>query len=98
MQTLRATSIGTNSLALKLAAAFERYGMDVFTLVFAEELMSASVQVFWTPASRNHPRAQTTGVREAPRHEIAGRKGLDFVDAIYGDVYAKMASAYDAPL
>jgi hypothetical protein len=37
---------------------------------------SAFVQVSRTPASRNHPRAPTTGVREAPRDEIAGRKGL----------------------
>ena len=28
----------------------------------------------------------TTGVREAPRHEIAGRKGLCFAAAIYGDL------------
>jgi hypothetical protein len=35
--------------------------------------MAASVQVSRTPASKNHPRAPTTGVREAPRHEIAGR-------------------------
>src|SRR5438132_12312775 len=34
----------------------------------------------------NHPRAPTTGVREAPRHEIAGRKGLGFAAAIYGDL------------
>jgi Peptide methionine sulfoxide reductase len=48
--------------------------------------ISAPVQVSRTPASRNHPRAPTTGVREAPRHEIAGRKGLGFAAAIYGDL------------
>jgi hypothetical protein len=32
---------------------------------------SESVQVFRTPASQNHPPAPTTGVREAPRDEIA---------------------------
>ncbi len=48
--------------------------------------MSALVQVSRTPASQNHPRAPTTGVREAPRHEIAGRKGLCFAAAIYGDL------------
>jgi hypothetical protein len=47
---------------------------------------SAYVQVSRTPASQNHPRAPTTGVREAPRHEIAGRKGLCFAAAIYGDL------------
>jgi len=46
----------------------------------------AAVQVSRTPASQNHPRAPTTGVREAPRHEIAGRKGLGFGAAIYGDL------------
>src|SRR6202045_2837530 len=49
-------------------------------------MMSAIVQVSRTPASQNHPRAPTTGVREAPRHEIAGRKGLCFAAAIYGDL------------
>jgi hypothetical protein len=33
-----------------------------------------------------HPRAPTTGVREAPRHEIAGRKGALFRGAIYGNL------------
>src|SRR6202040_704687 len=47
---------------------------------------SALVQVSRTPASQKHPRAPTTGVREAPRHEIAGRKGLCFAAAIYGDL------------
>ena len=47
---------------------------------------SQIVQVSRTPASQNHPRAPTTGVREAPRHEIAGRKGLGFGAAIYGDL------------
>src|SRR3981189_1258528 len=47
---------------------------------------SAPVQVSRTPASQKHPRAPTTGVREAPRHEIAGRKGLCFAAAIYGDL------------
>jgi hypothetical protein len=47
---------------------------------------SAIVQVSRTPASQNHPRAPTTGVREAPRHEIAGRKGLGSAAAIYGDL------------
>src|ERR1700731_4056116 len=48
--------------------------------------MSATVQVSRTPASQNRSRAPTTGVREAPRHEIAGRKGLGFAAAIYGDL------------
>jgi len=48
--------------------------------------MSPCVQVSRTPASQNHPRAPTTGVREAPRHEIAGRKGLGFGAANYGDL------------
>ena len=48
--------------------------------------MTAYVQVSRTPASQKHPRAPTTGVREAPRHEIAGRKGLCFAAAIYGDL------------
>ena len=48
--------------------------------------ISAPVQVSRAPASRNHPRAPTTGVREAPRYEIAGRKGLGFAAAIYGDL------------
>jgi hypothetical protein len=50
--------------------------------------MSTHVQVSRTPASRDYRRARTTGVREAPRHEIAGRKGLGFADAdaIYGDL------------
>lgn len=48
--------------------------------------MSEFVQVSRTPASQKHPRAPTTGVREAPRHEIAGRKGLCFAAAIYGDL------------
>src|SRR6202022_723367 len=47
---------------------------------------SALVQVSRTPASQNHPRALAAGVREAPRHEIAGRKGLGFAAAIYGDL------------
>ena len=47
---------------------------------------SGYVQVSRTPASQKHPRAPTTGVREAPRHEIAGRKGLCFAAAIYGDL------------
>src|ERR1700732_2289375 len=50
------------------------------------EAMSLHVQVSRTPASQQHPRAPTTGVREAPRHEIAGRKGLCFAAAIYGDL------------
>ncbi len=48
--------------------------------------MSVYVQVSRTPASQNHPRAPTTGVREAPGHEIAGRKGLGFGAVIYGDL------------
>src|SRR5258708_12556081 len=48
--------------------------------------MSGVVQVSRTPASRDYRRAPTTGVREAPRHEIAGRKGLGFADAVYGDL------------
>src|ERR1700681_2937788 len=44
------------------------------------------VQVSRTPASQNHPRTPTTGVREAPRHEIAGRRGLGSAAAIYGDL------------
>src|ERR1700732_2070536 len=48
--------------------------------------ISGFVQVSRTPASQKHPRAPTTGVREAPRHEIAGRKGLCFAAAIYGDL------------
>ncbi len=48
--------------------------------------MSGTVQVSRTPASRDYRRAPTTGVREAPRHEIAGRKGLGFADAVYGDL------------
>jgi hypothetical protein len=47
---------------------------------------SAPVQVSRTPASRDYRGAPTTGVREAPRHEIAGRKGLGFADAVYGDL------------
>src|SRR6266852_3633031 len=47
---------------------------------------SVHVQVSRTPASRDYRRAPTTGVREAPRHEIAGRKGLGFADAVYGDL------------
>ncbi len=43
--------------------------------------MSGNVQVSRSPASQNHPCAPTTGVREAPRHEIAGRKGLGFAAA-----------------
>jgi hypothetical protein len=50
------------------------------------ERSSASVQVSRTPASQNHPRAPATGVREAPRHEIASRKALGFAAAIYGDL------------
>jgi len=34
--------------------------------------MSVRVQVSRTPAWRWHPRAAAAGVREAPRHEIAG--------------------------
>jgi hypothetical protein len=52
----------------------------------ARRRMTAPVQVSRTPASQNHPRAPTTGVREAPRHEIAGRKGLGSAAAIYGDL------------
>src|SRR5712692_8350555 len=48
--------------------------------------ISGHVQVSRTPASRDYRRAPTTGVREAPRHEIAGRKGLGFADAVYGDL------------
>ncbi len=48
---------------------------------------SAPVQVSQTPASQNHPGAPTTGVRVAPRHEIAGRKGLGFAAAIYGGIF-----------
>src|SRR5260370_25799343 len=48
--------------------------------------MAASVQVSRTPALRDYRRAPTPGVREAPRHEIAGRKGLGFADAVYGDL------------
>jgi hypothetical protein len=46
---------------------------------------SGVVQVSRTPA-QNQSRAPTTGVREAPRHKIAGRKGLGFGAAIYGDL------------
>src|SRR5258707_15830149 len=48
--------------------------------------MSALVQVSRTPASRDYRGARTTGVGEAPRPEIAGRKGLGFADAVYGDL------------
>src|ERR1700730_5175656 len=48
--------------------------------------MSSCVQFARTPASQTHPRALAAGVREAPRHEIAGRKGLGFAAAIYGDL------------
>ena len=50
------------------------------------EPMSAFVQVSRTPASQNDPRAPTADVREAPRHEIAGRKELGFRRRIYGDL------------
>jgi hypothetical protein len=49
--------------------------------------MTAYVQVSRTPECRCHPRALAAGVREAPRHEIAGRKGLCFAAAIYGDEF-----------
>jgi hypothetical protein len=39
-----------------------------------------------TPDCRCHRRALAVGVREAPRHEIAGRKELGFRRRIYGDL------------
>jgi hypothetical protein len=51
-----------------------------------ESQTSALVQVSRAPASQNIHAPPTTGVREAPRHEIAGRKGLGFGAAIYGDL------------
>ncbi len=55
-------------------------------LFIARSSITAPVQVSRTPASRDYRGARTTGVREAPRHEIAGRKGLGFADAVYGDL------------
>ena len=48
--------------------------------------MSACVQVLFAGSRTPHSHAPTTGVRETPRHEIAGRKRLGFADAIYGDL------------
>ena len=83
--------LDTNREVLRVARRRERHlwrlvlcGLiDVDVCRFGK---SACVQVSRTPASQNHPRAPTTGVREAPRHEIAGRKGLCFAAAIYGDL------------
>jgi hypothetical protein len=46
------------------------------------QLMSVLVKVSRPPASQNNLRASAAGVREAPRYEIAGRKGLGFGAAI----------------
>jgi hypothetical protein len=62
-----------------------RYWVDTGCSL-TDQRTAALVQVSRTPESRAHRRARTTGVREAPRHEIAGREGLSFADAIYGDL------------
>jgi hypothetical protein len=66
--------------------SWRRYQIFAVYSFHTNQFMSDIVQVSQTPASQNHPRAPTTGVREAPRHEIAGRKGLCFAAAIYGDL------------
>jgi len=48
------------------------------------DLTSAIVQVSRTPGWRIHPRAGTAGVREAPRHEIAG-SWRQRRNSLYGD-------------
>jgi len=49
--------------------------------------MPSFVQVSRTPGWRGHPRAVAAGVREAPRHEIAGG-GWRRCSGRYGDLAA----------
>ena len=39
---------------------------------------------FWTPATRDAPHAQLTGVQKAPRHEVAGSWALAGQRVLWG--------------
>jgi hypothetical protein len=39
---------------------------------------------FWTPANKEAPHAQLTGVQKAPRHEVAGSWALTVRRVLWG--------------
>ena len=52
---------------------------------------------FWTPATRDAPHAQLTGVQKAPRHEVAGSWALAGQRVLWGfDVGADLDDRRDA--
>jgi len=55
-----------------------------FIRVFLRLLRTVSVKVSLTPGLRRQPRAPTAGVREAPRHEIAGGGAPELQQRLWG--------------
>src|SRR5271166_2845394 len=53
---------------------------------------------FWTPASREAPRARAAGVQKAPGHEVAGRFGRRAAAQRYGDLIVALVMVVGAEL